>query len=71
VASGIIARTIYSLVRVPYGPETVSVQAAIYRSGYASWLPPKAASLAFALSIVAFYFVVLWGLYRKGIVLKV
>lgn len=71
VASGIIARMIYSLVTVSYGGETLSLQAAIYRSGFASWLPPEAASLAFALSIVAFYFLILWGLYRRGIVLKV
>jgi predicted acyltransferase len=71
VASGIFARTIYSLIRVPYGSETISLQAAIYRSGYASWLPPKPASLAFALTVVAFFFVIHWALYRKGIVLKV
>jgi predicted acyltransferase len=71
VASGIFARTIYSLVRVPYGSETVSLQAAIYRSAYASWLPPKPASLAFALTVVGFFYLLHLGLYRKGIVLKV
>ncbi len=71
VASGIFARTIYTLVRVPYGTETVSLQTAIYRSAYASWLPPKPASLAFALTVVAFFFVLHWILDRKGIVLKV
>jgi predicted acyltransferase len=71
VASGILARTIYSLVRVPYGSETVSLQTAIYRSAYASWLPPKPASLAFALTVVAFFYLLHLGLYRKGIVLKV
>jgi predicted acyltransferase len=71
VASGIFARTIYTLVRVPYGSETVSLQTAIYRSAYASWLPPKPASLAFALTVVAFFFVLHWVLYKKRIVLKV
>jgi predicted acyltransferase len=71
VASGIFARTIYTLVKVPYGGASVSLQTAIYRSAYASWLPPKPASLAFALTVVAFFFVLHWGLYRKGIVLKV
>jgi predicted acyltransferase len=71
VASGIFARTIYSLVKVPYGDATISLQSAIYRSAYASWLPPKPASLAFALTVVAFFFVIHWGLYKKGIVLKV
>lgn len=71
VASGIFARTIYTLLRVPYGSETVSLQTAIYRSAYASWLPPKPASLAFALTVVGFFFVLHWVLYKKGIVLKV
>jgi predicted acyltransferase len=71
VASGIFARTIYTLIRVPHEGQTVSLQTAIYRSAYASWLPPKPASLAFALSVVAFFFVLHWALYRKGIVLKV
>jgi predicted acyltransferase len=71
VASGIFARTIYSLIKVQYGSETVSLQTAIYRSAYASWLPPKPASLAFALTVVAFFFLLHWILHRKGIVLKV
>ena len=71
VASGIFARTIYSLVKVSYGSETVSLQTAIYRSAYASWLPPKPASLAFALTVVAFFFALHWILYKKRIVLKV
>ena len=71
VASGIFARTIYSLVKVPYGPETISLQAAIYRSAYASWLPPKPASLVFALTVVAFFFLLHWILYKRRIVLKV
>ena len=71
VASGIFARTIYSLIKVQYGSETVSLQNAIYRTAYASWLPPKPASLAFALTVVAFFFVLHWILHRKGIVLKV
>jgi predicted acyltransferase len=71
VASGIFARTIYSLVKVSYDGQTVSLQSAIYRAGYASWLPPKIASLAFALTVVGFFFLLMWGLYRRGIVLKV
>ena len=71
VGSGILARAIYSVVKVEYGGAMVPVQAAIYRSSYAPWLEPRNASLAFALTVVAFWFVVLWGLYKKGWVLKV
>jgi predicted acyltransferase len=71
VASGIFARLLYTLIRVPYDGRTVPVQTAIYQAAYASWLPPMVASLAFALSVVGVFFVMLWALHRKGIVLKV
>ena len=71
VASGIFARLVYTLIKVPYGGRSVPLQAAIYQSAYASWLPPKLASLAFALTVVAFFYVLMWGLHRRGIVLKV
>ena len=71
VGSGILARVAYSLVKVEQGGAQVPIQTALYRGGYASWLPPKMASLAFALTVVAFWFVVLWGLHKKGVVLKV
>jgi predicted acyltransferase len=71
VGSGIMARLIYSLVKVNYQGKEVPIQSAIYQSMYASWLPPLNASLLFALTNVAFWFVLLWILHRKGIVLKV
>ena len=71
VASGILARLIYTLIKVPYGGRSIPLQAAVYQAAYASWLPPKLASLAFALSIVGLFFVLMWALHRKGIVLKV
>lgn len=72
VGAGLMARLIYSLIRVPSGDGgTIAIQAAIYRAAYASWLPPKLASLAFALSFVAFWFVVLYPLWKKRIYLKV
>ena len=71
VASGILARLIYTLIKIPYDGRAVPVQTAMYQAAYASWLPPKVASLAFALTIVAFFYVLMWGLHRRGIVLKV
>lgn len=71
VASGIFARLIYTLIKVEYGGKSVPVQTAIYQAGYASWLPPKVASLAFALTVVGLFLAMMWALHRKGIVLKV
>jgi predicted acyltransferase len=71
VGSGMMARLIYSIVRVPYQGETISLQAAIYRSVYASWLPPRFASLMFALSFVTLWLGILWVLYRRRVFLKV
>jgi predicted acyltransferase len=71
VGSGIVARCIYSLFKVEYDGQVISVQAAMYRSLYASWLSPMNASLAFAITFVLFFFVILTVLYRRNIVFKV
>ncbi|HEY7393666.1 MAG TPA: DUF5009 domain-containing protein [Gemmatimonadaceae bacterium] len=71
VGSGIIARCIYSIFTVNYGGKNIALQAAIYQAGFASWLEPKNASLAFAITFVLFWFVVLYGLYRRNIILKI
>ena len=71
VGSGIMARLIYSILKVEYQGQTVALQAFIYRTGFASWLEPRNASLAFALAFVAFWYVVLLMLYRRNILLRV
>lgn len=71
VGSGLMARFIYSLIRVDYGGERVAVQAVIYRELFASWLPPEPASLAFALAFVLLWMAILWPLWKRGIYLKV
>jgi len=71
VGSGVLARIIYSLIKVPYNGETISLEAAIYRGVFAGWLEPRNASLAFALLIVLFWLAILTVLYRKKIFLKV
>lgn len=71
VGSGVLARIIYSLIKVPYQGETVSLEEAIYKSVFASWLDPRNASLAFAVMIVLFWLAILTILYRKKIFLKV
>jgi predicted acyltransferase len=71
VGSGVLARCIYTLFKVEYNGQVIPVQGAIYQSLFASWLSPVNASLAFALSFVLFFYVVLTFLYRRNIVLKV
>lgn len=66
VASGLLAKTL-ALTKVG----GASLQAILYRTLFASWLPPYAASLAYAAAnIVGWYLVLLW-LDRRGIYLKV
>ena len=71
VGSGIFARLIYTLWRVEYEGRSVSIQNAIYQIAFASWLPPRVASLAFALSFVLLWYGILLVLYRRNIILKV
>jgi predicted acyltransferase len=71
LGSGLMARLIYSVLKVSYEGKEVSLQSAIFRSVYAPWLSPVNASLAFALSFVLFWLAVLWVLYRRNIILKV
>ena len=71
VGSGVMARLIYSIFKVNYDGQTISLQAAIYKSLFASWLPSVDASLAFALCFVLFWFGILYVLYRNKIFLKV
>lgn len=71
VGAGLMARLIYSVIRVPVEGKTVSLQSWIYQTLYAPWLPPKLASLAFAISFVLVWLAILWPFWKKGIYLKV
>ena len=71
VGSGVMARIIYSIVKVEYAGRTTSLQNAIYQALFASWLSPVNASLLFALSFVLLWLGILWVLWRKRIFLKV
>jgi predicted acyltransferase len=71
VGSGIMARTIYSLITVPRNGERVSIQRVIYENFYATWLEPRNASLLFAITFVLVWAGVLGALYRKRIFFKV
>jgi len=71
VGSQFMARMIYSILMVQYHGKSVSLQTAMYEVGFASWLEPKNASLAFALAVVLLWYGIVHLLYRKNIFLKV
>jgi predicted acyltransferase len=72
LGTGLMSRTIYSLIRIdqPDG-SSPSLQRVIYENAYASWLAPNNASLAFALSYVLLWGLILWILDRRRIYWKV
>jgi predicted acyltransferase len=69
--SGLMARIIYSLWKVEFDGKPVSVQAAVYKTVFASWLEPRNASLAFAVCFVLFWYAILAALHRRNLILKV
>ena len=71
VGSAVMARLIYSIIKVELNGQRVSLQSAIYQTAFASWLDPRNASLAFAVAFVMFWYGVLLLLHRRGVVLKV
>ncbi len=71
LGSGMMARGIYTLIKVDVGGEAVPIQKVIFDRYYASWLEPRNASLLFAITFVLLWALLLWGLYRKRIFLKV
>jgi len=71
VGSGVMARLIYSILFVQYDGVRVPLETAIYKAMFATWLSPKDASLAFALSFVLLWYAVLYVLWRRRIFVKV
>ncbi len=71
VGSGVMARLLTSVVRVDWEGRRIPLQRALYESAFASWLPPHAASLAWAVAFVGVWMVLLWPLWRRGILFKV
>jgi predicted acyltransferase len=72
VGSGLLARVVGRLITVP-GTEgrPVPLKTWFYGEFLASWAEPYFASLLYALLWIAGWFVVLWLLWRRGIVWKV
>ncbi len=69
VASGLLAKT---LIRIKVGDDgKLSVWTFLYQNLYANWLPPKDASLLFAITLILFFLIILWQMYKRKIFIKV
>lgn len=71
LGSGLMARVIGSLVKIPFRGKTVSLQQASYEALFAPFFTPKFASLSWAFCFVLLWLGILTVLYRRNIVLKV
>jgi len=71
LGSGLMARMIYSILKVTVDGRPVALQKAIYDVAFASWLAPKNASLAFALAFVGLWLAILWVAWRRNFIFKV
>jgi predicted acyltransferase len=71
VGSGMMERMIYTVWKVNYHGTATPVQAVVYESVFRSFLAPRNASLAFAISFVLLWYLILWALARKNIIFKV
>jgi predicted acyltransferase len=67
----VVGSVFYNASIVPIGGEWVDLATTLYRHVMLALLPPKQASLAFALAVVAFWYAVLHQFHRRGVFLKV
>jgi predicted acyltransferase len=70
IGSGVMARLL-GMIHVSWGGETISLQQAIYRGLFASWLTPRNASLGYAIGFVAVWYGILRLLEKRGVMLRV
>jgi len=71
VGSGVMARCIYSIFKVTSDGRRIPLEAWLYQTFYLSWLSPINASLAFAITFVVFWYLILLVLWKRNIILKV
>jgi predicted acyltransferase len=71
VGSGVMARCIYSIFKVTSDGKRIPLEAWLYQTFYLSWLSPINASLAFAVSFVVLWYLILLVLSKRNIILKV
>jgi len=71
VASGVVAKI---LLRTRWTTDTGDVESLwnfLYVHGYSNWMEPRVASLAFALTLVLIFYIILRWMYRRKMFLKV
>jgi predicted acyltransferase len=71
VGTGVMGRIIGSLWRIDVDGHDVPVKQWVYDRGFASWLEPRDASLAFAVGFVLLWLLLLRPLHRRGVHLRV
>lgn len=71
LGSGMMARMMGSMIMIDVNGTPTPLQSVVYKNVYASWLSPINASLAYALTFVAFWYVILLIAEKRGFVLKV
>jgi predicted acyltransferase len=69
VASGLLAKLLLR-TKIGEGETETSLWSYLYQSMYASWLSPMNASLAFATTLILFFLVILWQMYKQKIFFK-
>jgi predicted acyltransferase len=71
VASGALAKNL-GRIKIQVTPEKeISLWNYLYQNFYASWLSPMNASLAFAITLILLFLIVLWQMYKRKIFVKV
>ncbi|MDQ6611184.1 MAG: DUF5009 domain-containing protein, partial [Gemmatimonadota bacterium] len=71
LGSGMMARMLGTMIQPRVNNVPTPLQSIIYSRAYASWLSPINASLAYAITFVVFWYVLLLIAQKRGIVLKV
>ena len=70
VASGIVARILLK-THIGSGKSAPSTYTWIYENWFLPWAGPLNGSLAFALTTVLFWWLILYGMYRRGWEIKI
>jgi predicted acyltransferase len=71
VGSGLMARIIGSLVKLPYHGKPTPLQTISYQLLFAGWLPPELGSLLWGLAFVVLWLFLAGALYRHDVIIKV
>lgn len=71
LGSGAMARLMASVIKVPLDGEQVPLQRVIFDRAFAGWLPPRPASLLYAVCFVLVWAGILGFLYRRKVFFKV